>query len=152
MVSRLFYDVGDVEYWDESDSNIDEDFSVADVQNDEPKTQDIPMASQETNKDEISIIWWVASCVYVFAGNITFSTITSNHMATKVSKQSYCNKLRLTETVSLAVHSFTCLPISHTHVHKSLFTLYACVRSVLSQDCHLRDTQNLTIGLKDMEE
>ena len=125
MVSRLFYDVGDVEYWDEPESNIDEDFSVANLQNDEPKTPDLPMASQETNnEDEISIIWQVASCVYVFAGNITFSTIMSNHMATIVFKQSYFNKLRLTETVSLVVHSFTCLPISHTHLHKSLFTLY----------------------------
>ena len=45
-----------MEYWNESDSDIDEDFSVADLQNDEPKSPDLPMASHE---DEKSIIWWV---------------------------------------------------------------------------------------------
>ena len=48
-----------MEYWDESDSDINEDFSVADLQNDEPNTPDLPMTSQEVNEDEKSIIWWV---------------------------------------------------------------------------------------------
>lgn len=41
-----------MEYWDEQDSDIDEDFSLAE----EPTS---PLATHDINRDEQSVIWWV---------------------------------------------------------------------------------------------
>jgi len=62
----FFNPTGDTEYWNESDSEIDEDFSQE--MSEEPPTPDESYASQaeQLSNDEQSVIWWVIafSCVF----------------------------------------------------------------------------------------
>ena len=65
--SRIFLILtGETEYWNESDSEIDEDFSQE--KSNEPPTPDESHASQaeELSNDEQSVVWWVIAFTCVF--------------------------------------------------------------------------------------
>ena len=65
--SILLTYAGDMEYWNENDSDINEDFSE-EMHSDEPATPSPSKASQgdSLNKDEKSVIWWVVAFTCVF--------------------------------------------------------------------------------------
>lgn len=72
---------GDIEYWDESDSAIDEDFTQKESA--ESPTPNRGWASQESqdeglSKDERSLIWWVVAFTCVFE---TLHTLSSRAVA-----------------------------------------------------------------------
>ena len=69
----------DVEYWDENDSDVDNDFSQ-DKCSDEPLTPNPGHESQEDglNQDERSVIWWVVAFTCVFE---TLHSMSSRAMA-----------------------------------------------------------------------
>ena len=57
---------GDLEYWDEEDSDLDADFSTT-TNTSEPLTPEWCDASEEIlNPDEQAIVWWVVAFTCVF--------------------------------------------------------------------------------------
>ena len=68
-----------MEYWDENDSDVDNDFSQ-DKCSDEPLTPNPGHESQEDelNQDERSVIWWVVAFTCVFQ---TLHSVSSRAMA-----------------------------------------------------------------------
>ena len=67
---------GDVEYWNENDSDIDEDFSI-DVQSDEPATPNPGEASQDGDLST-DVIWWVVvfTCLFETLHSLSSRAIT----------------------------------------------------------------------------
>ena len=65
-VCLIFYHTGDVEYWNEEDSEIDEDFSpVTHVHDEEPPTPAVT-PGDGLSSDEQSVVWWMVAFTCMF--------------------------------------------------------------------------------------
>ena len=78
-----------MEYWDENDSDVDNDFSQ-DKCSDEPLTPNPGHESQENelNQDERSVIWWVGGCFHLCFSDLAFGVVQSYGMVTALVGQS----------------------------------------------------------------